>query len=170
MDDYVTFQATELKHITFQCCRKICMLKTRYYTVQLYPNVKVYASYSVKSVQIWSFFWSVFSLHTPYLSVCSLNAGKYGPEKTPYFDTFHTVTGILNCNYLLWTFISNTLKVLKVFKSPTLSITLRKKCPYSELVWSAFSRIVWVTLTGVVLVSLLLTLNIFHTLFKCFYC
>ena len=27
----------------------------------------------------------------PYLSVFSLNAGKYGPEKTPYLDTFHAV-------------------------------------------------------------------------------
>ena len=28
---------------------------------------------------------------TKYLSVFSPNAGKYGPEKTPYLDTFHTV-------------------------------------------------------------------------------
>ena len=28
---------------------------------------------------------------TPYLSKLSPNAGKYGPEKTPYLDTFHTV-------------------------------------------------------------------------------
>ena len=26
-------------------------------------------------------------------SVFSPNAGKYGPEKTPYLDTFHTVRG-----------------------------------------------------------------------------
>ena len=26
-----------------------------------------------------------------YLSVFSPNAGKYGPEKTPYLDTFHVV-------------------------------------------------------------------------------
>ena len=31
----------------------------------------------VKSVQIWSYFWSVFSPNT----------GKYGPEITPYLDT-----------------------------------------------------------------------------------
>ena len=35
----------------------------------------------MKCVQIRSFFWSVFSP----------NAGKYGPEKTPYLDTFHAV-------------------------------------------------------------------------------
>ena len=27
----------------------------------------------------------------PYLSVFSPNAGKYGPEKIPYLDTFHAV-------------------------------------------------------------------------------
>ena len=35
----------------------------------------------MKSVQIRSFFWSVFSANT----------GKYGPEKALYLDTFHTV-------------------------------------------------------------------------------
>ena len=30
-------------------------------------------------------------LRTSYLSVFSPNAGKCGPEKTQYFDTFHTV-------------------------------------------------------------------------------
>ena len=28
---------------------------------------------------------------TPLISVFSPNAGKYGPEKTPYFNTFHVV-------------------------------------------------------------------------------
>ena len=28
---------------------------------------------------------------TEKISVFSLNAGKYGPEETPYLDTFHTV-------------------------------------------------------------------------------
>ena len=27
----------------------------------------------------------------PYFSVFRLNTGKYGPEKSPYSDTFHTV-------------------------------------------------------------------------------
>ena len=35
----------------------------------------------VKSVQIRTFIWSVFSP----------NSGKYGPEKTPYLNTFRTV-------------------------------------------------------------------------------
>ena len=37
------------------------------------------------------FFWSVLSrIRTKY--VFSPNAGKYGPEKTLYLDTFHAVT------------------------------------------------------------------------------
>ena len=35
-------------------------------------------------------------LFTPYLSVFSQNAGIYGPEKTPYLDTFHAVQLYLN--------------------------------------------------------------------------
>ena len=27
----------------------------------------------------------------PYFPVFVLNTGKYGPEETPYFDTFHAV-------------------------------------------------------------------------------
>ena len=70
----------------------------------------------VKSVQIRSFFWSVFSRiqteyrkirsislysvrmreNTEYLSVFTPNAGKYGPKKTPYLDTFHAVANIAN--------------------------------------------------------------------------
>ena len=45
----------------------------------------------VKSVQIRSFFWSVFSRIWTEFSVFSLGAGKYGPEKTPYLDTFHAM-------------------------------------------------------------------------------
>ena len=29
---------------------------------------------------------------TPYVSVFSTNTGKYGPEITPYFDTFHALS------------------------------------------------------------------------------
>ena len=46
----------------------------------------------VKSVQIRSYFWSVFSdIWTEYLSVFSPNAEKYGPEITPYLGTFRAV-------------------------------------------------------------------------------
>ena len=39
-------------------------------------------THCVKSVQIRSYFWSVFNPNT----------GKYGPEITPYLDTFHAVS------------------------------------------------------------------------------
>ena len=61
---------------------------------------KNYSDYSnqhyVKSVWIRSFFWSVFSrIRTEYREIQSIcpYAGKYGPEKTPYFDldTFHAM-------------------------------------------------------------------------------
>ena len=42
----------------------------------------------MKSVQIGRFFWSVFSCIR---RVFSSNTGKYGPEKTPYLDTFQAV-------------------------------------------------------------------------------
>ena len=32
-----------------------------------------------------------YGLNTEYLSVFSPNAGKYGPEKTPYLYTFHAM-------------------------------------------------------------------------------
>ena len=32
-------------------------------------------------------------LPNPYFPVFELNKGKYGPEKIPYMDTFHTVSG-----------------------------------------------------------------------------
>ena len=38
-----------------------------------------------------SYFWSIFSCMRNELSVFSPNTGKYGPEITPYLDTFHAV-------------------------------------------------------------------------------
>ena len=35
---------------------------------------------------------------TSYLSVFSANAGKYGPEKTPYSETFHSVNEAIISN------------------------------------------------------------------------
>ena len=32
-----------------------------------------------------------------YLTVFSPNGGKYGPEKTPYMDTFHAVITFEKC-------------------------------------------------------------------------
>ena len=57
----------------------------------------------MKSVQVWNFFWSVFSrIWTEYREILRIaqysvqmqentNAGKYEPEKNPYLDTFHAV-------------------------------------------------------------------------------
>ena len=58
----------------------------------------------VKSVQIQSFFLSVFSLiWTEYrdllMSVFSPNTGKYGPVKTPYLNTFHAVLALAHTHH-----------------------------------------------------------------------
>ena len=51
----------------------------------------------VNSVQIRSFFWSVISrIRTDYGEILN-TVGKYGPEKTPYLDTFHAVICNLLC-------------------------------------------------------------------------
>ena len=55
-------------------------------------------SHCVKSVQTRSFFWSVISsIRTEYGDLprnlrIYPNAGKYGPEKTPYLGTFYAVS------------------------------------------------------------------------------
>ena len=53
----------------------------------------IHRMHCVKSVQIRSYFWSVFScIRTEYGDLqFSPNTGKYGPEITPYLDTFHAV-------------------------------------------------------------------------------
>ena len=35
----------------------------------------------------------------PYFPVFGLDTGKYGPEVTPYFDTFHAVKGAVKSLY-----------------------------------------------------------------------
>ena len=50
------------------------------------------------------FSWSVFSrIRTEYGEKTSPNAGKYGPEKTPYLDTFQAMymTERCNCRFFL---------------------------------------------------------------------
>ena len=74
----------------FSCERVHNITQTRSWD---YLHIEI--SHCVKSVQIRSFFWSVFScIWTEY--VFSPNTEKYGPEKTPYLDTFHTVS-LTNC-------------------------------------------------------------------------
>ena len=53
-------------------------------------------------------YFPAFGLNTPYLSVFSLNVGKYGLEKTPYLDTFHAVLKeekiIAWLNWCIWVY------------------------------------------------------------------
>ena len=44
------------------------------------------------------YFYLEISLSTD-LSALSPNAGKYGPEITPYLDTFHAVNIVINSTY-----------------------------------------------------------------------
>ena len=58
------------------------------------------STHCVKRVQIRRFFgpyFPAFGLNTEKysVSVFSPNVGKYGQEKTPYLDSFHTVTNIV---------------------------------------------------------------------------
>ena len=57
------------------------------------PKVCLKFPHCMKNIQIWSFFWSIFSLNT----------GKYGPKKPLYLDIFHTVP-----NFELILFFSKT--------------------------------------------------------------
>ena len=43
-------------------------------------------------------YFPAFGLNTERYYVFSPIAGIYGPEKTPYLDTFHAVTGNFNVN------------------------------------------------------------------------
>ena len=87
-----------------------------------FMHKRVKPAHCVKSVQIRSFFWSVFSctwteygdLRMRYNLVFSPNAGKYGPEKTSYLDTFHIVAALLQMCYTA-TYFSN---FSKMFRTP----------------------------------------------------
>ena len=78
----------------------------------------------VKSAQKRSFFWSVFSrIRTeyreilrisPYISVFSPNAAKYGPEKTPYLDTFHTVLALTHFMPLIFFLTTKIFTFLRI--------------------------------------------------------
>ena len=67
---------------------------------------------------------------TPYVSVVSPNAGKYGSEKTPYLDTFHAVTCATNDYSLERTimhFVSVTVKNNILYIRNGTSNTINKK-------------------------------------------
>ena len=84
----------------------------------------------VESVQIRSIFWSVFSRirteygvfglirrDTSYISVFSPNAGKYGPENTPYLNTFHAV----NYSTLTHSISQSSLEIIETLNGSFLS-------------------------------------------------
>ena len=55
------------------------------------------------------------------LSAFSTNAGKYGPEKTPYLDNFHAVTGNARKRYFQEQLIRNEIsKYQKILASMVL--------------------------------------------------
>ena len=55
------------------------------------------------------------------LSAFSTNAGKYGPEKTPYLDNFHAVTGNARKRYSQEQLIRNEIsKYQKILASMVL--------------------------------------------------
>ena len=61
----------------------------------------------VKSAQIWSFLWSVFSrFRIEYGDLRSPKRGTYGPEKIPYLDMFRAVFR----GYRSWTLTWNGLR------------------------------------------------------------
>ena len=100
-------------------------------------------NHCVKSGQIRSFFWSVFSrIRTEYgeilyLSVFIPNAGKQGPEKTPYLDTsrskYFIIVGFL-LTFYVFPLISNMFfsivvsfdYVKKVSRTETFNLTFFK--------------------------------------------
>ena len=91
---------TQIKYVMFV----FCSMTLRNETCSIAKH-----EHCVKSVQILSFFWSVFSrilTEYGYLSVFSPNAGKYGPEITPYLDTFQAVK-IFSDQQYLWKERSN---------------------------------------------------------------
>ena len=70
-----------------------------------WSNEESWVFHCVKSAQIRSYLWSVFS----YIwAVSSPNTEKYGPEITPYLDTFHAV-------FLYWK-LQETFNLYCVFK------------------------------------------------------
>ena len=71
----------------------------------------------MKSLRILNFsspYFPAFGLNAGYLSVFSPNAGKLGPDKTPYLDTFHAVS-VLVIQYENVGLQCNTAQKMKFF-------------------------------------------------------
>ena len=72
--------------VSFQSILLFCFKSFLFHNILQVVYFIKYNNHSVKSVQIQSFFSSVFGLNTR----------KYGPEITPYLDTFQTVNTLSN--------------------------------------------------------------------------
>ena len=107
-----------------------------------FQRIREYIPYKslLEKYPLSEFFWSVFS--------------RIRARKTPNTDTFHTVNPsfsvyIYPTKYLHLSFLVKFRKKNNHQKSSsentlteeTFAATLREKCPYSELFWSAFPRI-----------------------------
>ena len=71
-------------------CKSLCWCLRHIDYSKIYFHERLHG---VKSVQIRSFsgpYFPVFGVNTESLRIQS-KYGKYGPEKTPYLDTFHAV-------------------------------------------------------------------------------
>ena len=82
-----------------------------------YPNVMTL--HCVKSVQIRSFSGPYFPI-----SVFSPNTGKYGPEKTPYLDTFHAVLCSMSSHSCITSIKNVTVIDVKLFEWNDMRVTL----------------------------------------------
>ena len=99
---------------------------TRYRGYKRFSNGHFKNSYCVKSFQIRSIYWFVFSRIQ---SKCE----KYGPEKTPYLDTFHAVSVKGN--------LTNTSKLdYNSFKETNLNL-LSSQSPFEKIMFRANERI-----------------------------
>ena len=70
-------------------------------------------------------YFPVFGLNPVYLSVFSPNAGKYGPEKTPYLNNFHAVKGTSVLKYAERKCVGRT-GWLQILKSEKCTLPLKE--------------------------------------------
>ena len=87
----------------------------------LHPQIRIWylGILPCKISTVWNVSkYGVFS--SPYFPAFGLNAGKYGPEKTPQLDTFHAV--LISIALLV-------LKISKVIKSTTFPWNFAKNKP-----------------------------------------
>ena len=61
----------------------------------------------------------------PYFPVFELNTGKYGPEKTPYLDTFHTVKSIQDTERIDLSRGNITKKIMRTGWMPLIAVCIR---------------------------------------------